>query len=123
MSNKILVVDDDPGIVRLITMMVNRVHTTIPAYSGQEALEKHATMELDLILLDLAMPDIDGYTVLRRIRQREADSNIPYTPVVFLTAHVKSVFNDSDLQQQVDGIITKPITSQKLLAELARILG
>ena len=71
MSNeRILVVDDDPLIVRLVRMNLERAgYHVLTAVDGKEALEQVASELPDLIILDLMLPEIDGYEVCRRIRE------------------------------------------------------
>ena len=119
----ILVVDDEPDICRLVKEILEdedyEVGTAEHGASARRALRERRP---DLILLDLAMPGIDGYAVLRQIRQREETAGTPRMPIILLTAYVKSAFKDEELLQQVNGVITKPVTTQKLEVELTAIL-
>jgi len=82
MAEKIvLIVDDDEGIVRLVPPMIDREGLrSVAAYDGQEALHLYETLHPDLILLDLAMPVMNGLDVIEAIRRREQGG--PRTPIV-----------------------------------------
>ena len=74
----ILMVDDDPEILRSIGILLRGAgHRTDTCSSGPEALAKMETARPDLILLDISMPDMDGYEVCRQIRDREAVADVP----------------------------------------------
>jgi CheY-like chemotaxis protein len=118
----ILVVDDDPGIVKLVETMLQRDgYEVLVAFNGREALRIHAASQPDLILLDLAMPIMNGLEVLRELRQHDGDQR--RTPVVFLTAHAQGYFSGRDPDvDDVEGYITKPITLTKLRQEIMPLL-
>ena len=83
MKSKILIVDDEHGIVDMIRSYFQSQYDILIAYSGQEALQK-AGNNPDLILLDINMPDIDGLTVCQKIRDYIT------CPILFLTARIES---------------------------------
>src|SRR5690625_4375017 len=81
---RILVVDDQPGNLRVVGALLSRTgHEVLPASNGHEALEIAARELPDLILLDVMMPDMDGFEVLAQIKREEA---LMQLPVVCLTA-------------------------------------
>ena len=87
---KILIVDDEPNICEVLrTILVKEGYTAITATDGEEALAKFSSMHPDLVLLDVMMPGMNGYTVMREIQKR---SNVP---VILVTA--KSEPNDEAL--------------------------
>ncbi len=117
----ILVVDDDPGIVTMVSAMLKRdVYVTITAHSGKEALRAYAQSKPDLILLDLAMPEMDGYEVVEAIRNQETEGD--HTPIVLLTAHLQSYFAAINPDLKIDGYITKPVTAAKLRQDLKKLM-
>ncbi len=117
----ILVVDDDPDIVRLVSMMLTREgFSPVPAHSGPEALAKYESHAPALILLDLAMPGMSGYEVVTAIRAREQDGC--HTPIVLLTAHANSYFSRREMPDNVDGCLIKPVTAQQLRNEIQPLL-
>ena len=83
MKTKILIVDDEHGIVDMIQSYFQKQYDILTAYSGQEALQKIASNP-DLILLDINMPDMDGLTVCQKVRDYIT------CPILFLTARIES---------------------------------
>ncbi len=121
MGEKILIVDDDREMVELIELFLgNAGYATIRAFSGEEALEKTFREKPDLILLDIMMPRIDGWEVLRRIKN---DPEVHDTPVAFITARTQNIDKMIGLSvMKAAGYITKPFSKQELLTEVRRIL-
>lgn len=121
MGEKILIVDDDREMVELIELFLgNAGYATIRAFSGEEALEKTFREKPDLILLDIMMPRIDGWEVLRRIKN---DPEVQNTPVAFITARTQNIDKMIGLSvMKAAGYITKPFSKQELLTEVRRIL-
>jgi len=117
LGNKILCVDDEPEVVSFITRCLETEGCAVDACtSGQEALERLATHEYGLVLLDVAMPGLDGWEVCRQIR---ADATLAGLKVYLVTA--KPVARSPARVQEVgaDGYILKPFRHDRL-AELAR---
>ena len=112
MKNKILLVDDEKGI---ITMMRNYFeildYQVYSAYDGKEALEKVACQP-DIILLDINMPEMDGISVCRRIREHVA------CPILFLTARIESKDKIIGFQVGADDYIVKPFDIDELGARV-----
>mgnify|MGYP003864131149 CR=1 FL=1 len=121
MAGKILIVDDDREMVELIELFLrNAGFVTISAFSGEEALEKAFHEKPDLVLLDIMMPRIDGWEVLRRIKNDPEARNIP---VAFITARTQNIDKMIGLSvMKAAGYITKPFSKQELLTEVKRIL-
>lgn len=113
----ILVVDDEPPIVRLVKAKL-RVdgYEVLTASRGDEALQIVQTESPDLVVLDVMMPDMDGFETLRRIRQF---SNVP---VVMLTARGGDMDKLKGLQSGADDYITKPFNPDELEARIAAVL-
>lgn len=83
----ILVVDDEKDIVELLTFLLQKDgHQVIPAYNGKEALEAVELKSPDLIILDIMMPEMDGYEVHARLSQNQITRSIP---IIILTAKAK----------------------------------
>jgi len=110
---RILAVDDEPRYVRVIKINLEASgYDVITAESGATALELAVTENPDLVLLDLMMPDIDGYEVCRRIREF---SNIP---IIMLTALTETNNKVKGLDLGADDYITKPFSARELLARI-----
>lgn len=112
MKFKILIVDDEPGIVDVIQSYFQRQYDILTAYSGQEALQK-ISCKPELILLDVNMPDIDGLTVCRKIRDYVT------CPILFLTARIESSDKIAGFQVGADDYIVKPFDLDELGARIA----
>ncbi len=83
MSEKVLVVDDDPGIVRLIERFLKREgYEVITATNGIQALKKASSEDLNLIVLDLMLPGVDGFEVCHRLRE---EANTAHVPIIVLS--------------------------------------
>jgi DNA-binding response OmpR family regulator len=117
----ILIVDDDPDLANIMRMMLS--HAGFEAHSvlsGQEALEWLEGRTPDLILLDLMMPDINGFTILRKVRSSEIIKNLP---VVILTAKADQKTRMESQSAGADAFLTKPINSKTLIDHVRRALG
>lgn len=113
----ILIVDDIPLNVLLIQKMLSRFKFNIlTANNGQAALDTIAQKPVDLVLLDLMMPGVDGYEVLRRLRAAEETKSLP---VVILSALNSSDDVTKGFQMGANDFITKPIIMEKLLTCVA----
>ncbi len=118
MSKKIMVVDDEPDTVDLVKLVLETEgFEVMTAYSGRECLEKLKEEKPDGVLLDIMMPDMDGWEVFKNIRERYKD-----LPIAMLT--VKSQDIDKMLGLHVlkaDDYITKPF-GRKALVERVRMM-
>ncbi len=112
MKPKLLIADDEQGIVDTIKAYFSTQYEVLTAYSGQEAIRK-AQEHPDLILLDINMPNIDGLTVCETIR------NYVNCPILFLTARVESADQIAGFQAGADDYIRKPFDLDELAARIA----
>lgn len=120
MPKKVLIVDDETNIVISLEFLMQQAGYELRlAKDGQEALEQVATFEPDLILLDVMMPQINGFDVCRRIRENPAWQNIK---IIMLTAKGREVEMAKGLALGADAYITKPFSTKELLAQVRRIL-
>jgi two-component system OmpR family response regulator len=119
---KILLVDDDPDIRRIGSLSLEKVggFAVVLAASGAEALSKCEHEALDLILLDMMMPDMDGMATLSALRARPAAAAVP---VIFMTAKVQGGETDRYLRAGAVGVIEKPFDPLALPGQIKRILG
>jgi CheY-like chemotaxis protein len=122
-GRKVLVVDDDVRNVFALTAMLERQGMVVmPAEGGEEAariLEATAGV-VDVILLDMMMPEVDGYETLRRIRQRPEFERLP---IIALTAKAMKGDRERCLEAGASDYIAKPIDGAQLLAMLDRWLN
>ncbi len=116
-SNTILIVDDIPENVKIIAhMLKDRGFTIIIAQSGYEALEKCTKLPIDLILLDISMPGMDGYEVCRKIKENPATAGIP---VIFVTARDNPEDIVRGFENGAVDYLTRPVNSAELRARVA----
>lgn len=121
MAKKILVVDDEIESLKLIGLMLQRRgYEIIAARSGAQALEKVKTGDPDLVILDVMMPDMDGYEVCRHIRADPATSDLP---IIMFTA--KSMVDDkvAGFQAGADDYLTKPVHPDELASRIEAVLA
>ncbi len=117
----ILVCDDDELLVDLLTYRLGtRGYSVTAARDGGEALKKMAEARPDAVVLDAMMPVVDGFEVLRRIRENEATANVP---VVMLSARKQERDIVGALELGANDFVVKPFIPEELLARLARLLG
>lgn len=113
MDKKILVVDDEKPIVDILKLNLQKENYQVyEAYDGEEALIKAKTVEPDLILLDVMLPKIDGFTVCRKIRETST------VPILMLTAREEEVDKVLGLELGADDYITKPFSIRELMARI-----
>jgi two-component system, OmpR family, response regulator len=115
---RLLVVDDEPDIVELLSASLRFAgYDVASAANGREALEMAASFRPDLVLLDVMMPGIDGFTVLSRLR-----SEGHQVPVLFLTARDATDDKVRGLTTGADDYVTKPFSLSEVLARIGAIL-
>lgn len=109
----VLVVDDERQIVKLIEINLRKVgYNVICAYDGEEALEKAAAKRPHLIILDVMLPHMNGFDVLKRL-QRDPDTR--HIPVIMLTAEAQDADIFAGWQSGVSSYLTKPFDPRELL--------
>ena len=117
---KILAVDDVPDNLLLLEVIVSEIGDCqlSCASNGPDALKMIEMTPPDLVLLDVMMPDMNGYEVTRCVRQNKA---LPYIPIILLTAHAELDASES-LGVGADGFVRKPYDIDELLACIRRSL-
>lgn len=116
-KGEILIVDDEPGIIRLIAMYLEREgYQTVSARTGAEALDIVSNNPPALVVLDIMLPDIDGWEVCREIR-RTSD-----VPIIMLTAREGDEDKIVGLEIGADDYVTKPFVPRELVARVKAIL-
>ncbi|WEF35285.1 response regulator [Pseudoduganella chitinolytica] len=116
----ILVVDDTPDSIMVLCALLKEAFDTKVAVSGEAALRVLRAAPVDLVLLDVMMPGLDGYEVCRRIRAAPATAALP---VVFLTARDTAEDAARALAAGGSGHLAKPVDPDRLHAMLARCFG
>ena len=117
---KILVVDDDHVFIELMrTLLKSNGYEVITAGEGREGLGKTRTERPDLIILDVVMPVMDGYTMLKEVRK---DEQIKNTPIIFCTGKAQKDYIQLSQGMDVDLYMTKPVDSTSLLAKIDELL-
>ncbi len=118
---RILIVDDDDDNLGVATEYLEFMGATVrTACDGVEGLTALQTFSPSIILLDLSMPNIDGWQMLRQLRADKATATIP---VIALTAHAMSDDRDRAIAAGFDGYLTKPFVLTTLLEEIGRWIG
>lgn len=113
MERTILVVDDEKPIVEILRYNLSKEgYNVIVAYDGEEALKMAQEENPDLILLDVMLPKVEGFTVCRRLRERMS------TPILMLTAKEEEVDKVLGLALGADDYITKPFSTKELMARV-----
>ena len=121
-SLRILVVEDNLVNQRLaVRLLEKRGHHAAVAGNGRQALEALEKARFDLVLMDMQMPEMDGFEATAAIRQREGANGL-HLPIVALTAHAMKGDREKCLAAGMDGYLSKPIRSQELDAVLQRYL-
>ena len=116
-KGKIIVADDDQNIVELLRLYLEKEDfAVITANDGEEALAKFAQEAPDIILLDVMMPKLDGWQVLREIRKK---SN---TPIIMLTAKGETFDKVLGLELGADDYVVKPFDSKEIVARIKAVL-
>ncbi|MBD2164451.1 response regulator [Calothrix sp. FACHB-156] len=123
MSRKrILLIDDEKSLSTVIQACLENLAdwTVLKAESGREGLLKAQTEKLNAILLDVMMPDVDGFTVLQELKNNPVTQSIP---VMLITAKVEPTKHEQYAQLGIAGVINKPFDPLRLAEQVAGILG
>lgn len=117
METQVLVVDDDPQMLRAVsTALKARNYSVLIAHDGESALELLAEDQIDLVLLDLGLPRLDGHGVIERLR------GWAQTPVIVLSVREAQDEKVAALDAGADDYITKPFATKELLARMRAVL-
>jgi DNA-binding response OmpR family regulator len=121
MSKSVLIADDEPNIVISLEFLLEQAGYRIRvAHDGQEALEAIQRQPPDLVLLDVMMPHLSGYDLCQKIRENPAWQHMR---IVMLTAKGREVEVSKGLALGADAYITKPFSTQELLAQVRDLLA
>ena len=114
---KILIVDDDRNICELLRLYLEKEgYETFLAHDGESAINVHDEMDVDLVLLDVMMPRVDGWEACRRIRAKKE------TPIIMLTAKGETFDKVLGLELGADDYIVKPFDTKEVVARIKAVL-
>ncbi len=117
--DKVLIVDDEQAIVELMGLYLKSDYEVIPAYSGQEALDKVKSEKPDIILLDVMMPDMNGYEVCRVLK---TSVETQFLPVVMVTALSGKDDRIKGIEVGADEFLGKPVNRLELVTRVRSLL-
>lgn len=120
MANKILVVDDDAHLAQMIRITLeSRDYEVVNAGNGREGLELARATKPDLVIMDVLMPEMDGFEALRELK---SDFSIKHIPVIMLTARGHSTDALTGMESGAHFYLAKPFSSYELIAHVKQIL-
>ncbi len=120
-ATTILVIDDDPDLLLLLTKMLARIGaSTQTAETGDDGFRLLESERFDLLILDLMLPDTDGYDILARVRQ---DTRYDELPILILSARADPDAINKGLELGADGYLTKPYLPNTLTSRVRSILA
>lgn len=124
MANQIVLVDDDPLTLKIAEEILKKNGYPVTALtSGRELLDYLKKSSPDLILLDIRMPEMDGFETLRQVRQLEDDLDLEEIPVVFLTSESSNSVETRSFEMGVSDFIRKPIEPLVLIRRISNVLN
>lgn len=120
---RILLVEDHPANILVATTFLEQYgYRYLVAYNGKEAVEYAENHPFQLILMDLQMPQMDGYEATRLIRSREARDNLAPTPIIAMTSHVRVEDREKCLEMGMNDYISKPFKPDELRRKIDALL-
>jgi DNA-binding response OmpR family regulator len=120
MGNRIAVVDDEPDIIHLVSIHLKKAGFSVEGFLNGTSLLKSLSVSLpDLIILDIMMPDFDGFEVTRMMK---SDSMYSSIPIIMLTAKGQEVDKVTGLELGADDYLTKPFSPKELVARVKAVL-
>lgn len=120
-SKKVLIVDDDPNILMSLEFLMRKNgYNVLIARNGTEARELVKENLPDLLLLDIMMPDVDGYQICKEVK---AGSKTKHAKVIFISAKTKESDIQKGYQTGADLYITKPFATKELVKKVAELLA
>jgi CheY-like chemotaxis protein len=122
-GKRVLVVDDDPEAISLLRVVLESADcVAIVAQNASEALERVRTEPFDALISDIGMPDVDGYTLIRRVRESERPDGLPL-PAIALSAFARPEDRNASLGAGYDLHIAKPASPDEVINGLLRVLN
>ena len=118
-KKKVLIVDDEPNVRRLLHSILNKKFVVFEAEDGQQAIDMTNAQQPDVILMDMMMPKMDGLTACLMMKKNPDTKKIP---VIMVTAIGFELNIKLSQQMGASGYVTKPFSPQDLLAKIAEVL-
>ena len=119
-QKKILIVDDDPGILAMLKLMLRlEGYVPIVCEDAVQVFDLLATESPDLLLVDAFMPQLDGLSIIREIQKRDLP---PKPPVILVTGNVDEAYIQQALDSGASGVLKKPFAKEELLERLQKLL-
>ncbi len=119
MAKRVLLADDEPNIVESLRFLLERAgFDVLVATDGREALDTALQEKPDVLVLDLMLPELDGYEVLRQLRANAASASLP---VLMLTAKGQRIDRETALKCGADLFITKPFANADIIAAVKQL--
>lgn len=120
----ILLVEDNEQNRNLISLFLKGTKCSIDlAENGKIGLEKYKTNKYDLVLMDIEMPEMDGYTATEKIREWEKEGNLERTPVIIISAHALGEYKEEAFKRGADGFMDKPSRKKDILLLIKKYLN
>ena len=121
MAPTVLVIEDDPRSVRLMELILaSQGYEAVMARNGQEGLDEARSRRFDVILLDLMLPEVDGFEVLRQL---QADPQLADVPVIITSARARPTTKEEAAELGADFYLTKPYRKAELLKLIASVVS
>jgi len=119
----LLLAEDNVVNQHLATRLLEKMgHSVVLAQNGLEAMSQHASGEFDAVLMDVQMPEMDGFQATKAIRDREKAMGTPRLPIIALTAHAMAGDREKCMQAGMDHYLSKPLKAQEL-QDLLQTIG
>lgn len=120
MHQRVVIIEDEKDIVELVTYNLRKEGFDVHSFArGKEGLENLRHKTADLVLLDILLPDLDGFEICRRLR---ADERLRTVPVIFLTARGEEIDRVLGLELGADDYVVKPFSPRELVARVKAVL-
>jgi len=118
---KALIIEDTEDNMELISFILEENgYQTLKAVTGEQGVEMTLLGRPDFVVLDIQLPDIDGYEVLKRIRSSEANGDIP---IIAMTSYAMTGDKERLLEAGCNGYIEKPIDPRRVISQIKKVLG
>ena len=120
MAQKIMIVDDEADIVETVRFRLEATGYEVATTMGEKTIEDVRVAKPDLILLDVIMPGMDGFAVIKELKR---DPDLSQIPVIIFSAKPKSAMIELFGPEGISGYISKPYDPKELIAEIQTTLG